>query len=1033
MTDIIDGNILNLKNVRRALRDWDLLSVLGESPLANLGIVLSRLRRAGYTLTTAGRGLALRGQLQAAIDLLKPEDGLPKPHEKRWRAYTIITDRYLNGRNPEYVQEKLHISRGTYFEEQNRALEKLADILLRMEEENKGFQSPKQPVPADHFEPKSQPPFLVPFYPTYFLVGRTGLLGELKGRLLDPRAPHSMALYGLPGAGKSRIAIELAHDPQIQEHFCDGILWAGLGRQPDVSVLLRTWATAFGIAAESLSRCKSLVEMSELIHTAVGLRRILFIIDDAWETESAIAFKVGGPNCVYLATSRQMGLALEFAGENVSAIHELEQNDGLELLLQIAPRALDAGTDEAVSLVRSAGGLPLALILIGRYLQKQSYGSQPRRLKDALARLKAAEARLNLSLAQSPLELNPGIKSDTPFSLKTIIGMSDLELDDSSHQALVSLSLFPPKPNSFSEEAALAVIDLPVDTLDSLVDCGLVETVKPDRYCLHQTIADYSSLFDPDPQAVERMLAYFVQFAETNEEAFQALELEFHNIQAALAIAIQSNQYKSLISLVNAIYTYLETRGLFILCEQLLSQVYQIGENLGDLEERAFILHWLGSFAVKRGRFKDSLGFLQKSVLLAQAARAHFLEGQNKFSLYGIGSSPAGEAATQPVEPRERFNLYGVHPGLASKLKKENPELPNLFSLYGIRSTSLAREARARALLAHNLNDLGITRMYMGYFIEGCAHMESALQIYRELELHQEEGMALNALGYAYQEICNYPMAGKFLDRALQICLDSNNQRGVGLANQNLSLICLSTGDFEKALEQSQKSLEIFIKVGDKRGKGWQIYHEGRILRQMGNSADAARCFQDALGILNEIGDEMGQAYAIQGLGLIKMECGEVAQAQDAFFQAQEKFLKIECKSGIFRFNYNMGVLFRKFKEPAEALAYLKRSLDIAREIIFPRGESAALAELGLVYLHLGETPLAIDHGQNAVRIAQNIGARPTLARAWLFLGHIFMEARRLKEAEVAYQQSLNLHSILGQKHLMAEPLNGLAELAVSI
>jgi tetratricopeptide (TPR) repeat protein len=141
-------------------------------------------------------------------------------------------------------------------------------------------------------------------------------------------------------------------------------------------------------------------------------------------------------------------------------------------------------------------------------------------------------------------------------------------------------------------------------------------------------------------------------------------------------------------------------------------------------------------------------------------------------------------------------------------------------------------------------------------------------------------------------------------------------------------------------------------------------------------------------------------------------------------------FQKIECKSGIAHYYRNMGVLRRKSKDDAGALPYLKRALDLAREIMFPRGLSATLADLGLVYLHLGEKSLAVEHGQNAVQIAQNIGAHPTLARAWLFLGHIFLEAERIEEAESAYQQSLSLRSKLGQKHLIAEPLTGLAETA---
>ena len=47
------------------------------------------------------------------------------------------------------------------------------------------------------------------------------------------------ALGGLPGVGKTALAAAIATDPDVQAHFADGILWAGLGKSPD---LRRSWA-----------------------------------------------------------------------------------------------------------------------------------------------------------------------------------------------------------------------------------------------------------------------------------------------------------------------------------------------------------------------------------------------------------------------------------------------------------------------------------------------------------------------------------------------------------------------------------------------------------------------------------------------------------------------------------------------------------------------------------------------------------------------------------------------------------------------
>ena len=64
------------------------------------------------------------------------------------------------------------------------------------------------------------------------LVGRDQLVEQLKQQLYSRDITTFVALHGLPGVGKTALAIALASDPNVREEFCEGILWAGLGTQP---------------------------------------------------------------------------------------------------------------------------------------------------------------------------------------------------------------------------------------------------------------------------------------------------------------------------------------------------------------------------------------------------------------------------------------------------------------------------------------------------------------------------------------------------------------------------------------------------------------------------------------------------------------------------------------------------------------------------------------------------------------------------------------------------------------------------------
>jgi transcriptional regulator with XRE-family HTH domain len=75
----------------------------------------------------------------------------------------------------------------------------------------------------------------IPIKPATALVGRDGELGRIQQRLCNGGSVALTALNGLPGVGKTALSIALAHDTAIQEHFRDGILWAGLGPQPNIA------------------------------------------------------------------------------------------------------------------------------------------------------------------------------------------------------------------------------------------------------------------------------------------------------------------------------------------------------------------------------------------------------------------------------------------------------------------------------------------------------------------------------------------------------------------------------------------------------------------------------------------------------------------------------------------------------------------------------------------------------------------------------------------------------------------------------
>jgi transcriptional regulator with XRE-family HTH domain len=417
------------------------------------------------------------------------------------------------------------------------------------------------------------------------LIGRSRLLSHLKQRLCASKSPALAALNGLPGVGKTAITIELTYDSDLRRHFCDGVLWVALGPGPDVLGQLGRWGTMLGLTPAEMEQLRSEEALARAICAIIGTRRMLLIIDDAWRSEEALAFKVGGPNCAYLLTTRIPSVALHFANDGTAVVQELDEEDGLRLLARFVPDVVTEEPSTARTVVQSVGGLPLALTLMGKYLQLQSYGGQSRRLRAGLERLQHAQERLQLAMFRAPLERHMGLAEGTLLSLAATIEVSTRQLDEEAQNVLSALSVFPAKPHSFSEEAALAVSAASVDALDALVDAGVLQCTGHGRYTLHQAIADYASARRNVAETSERMVGYFLNYLERHITDDEALSQETDNILAAIQVACDQRMYCAFLRGVIAFFPFLQLRGLGKLTETQLERVEQVARSLSDTSD----------------------------------------------------------------------------------------------------------------------------------------------------------------------------------------------------------------------------------------------------------------------------------------------------------------------------------------------------------------------------------------------------------------------------------------------------------------
>jgi NB-ARC domain len=104
-------------------------------------------------------------------------------------------------------------------------------------------------------------------------------------QLLDPKGDAvaiTAALKGAGGYGKTTLARALAHDPDIQDAYFDGILWVELGEKPhNLLGIVADRVTALTGTPPGFSTVDA---AATALGEALGNRRILLVVDDVWRT-----------------------------------------------------------------------------------------------------------------------------------------------------------------------------------------------------------------------------------------------------------------------------------------------------------------------------------------------------------------------------------------------------------------------------------------------------------------------------------------------------------------------------------------------------------------------------------------------------------------------------------------------------------------------------------------------------------------------------------------------------------------------------
>ena len=660
----------------------------------------------------------------------------------------------------------------------------------------------------------------VPDMPTYFL-GRTDLINDLAANLTSGNT-LALSAEGLPGVGKTAVAVALAHDKRVLAHFSDGVLWAGLGTEPDVMGTLNGWATALG---SDVSQMVTPADRSQAVKNLIGQRRLLLVLDDAWEVEAAKLLRCGGPHCTHLLTTRLKDVAHTFAGQtHATVVPELAPAPALALLQAHAPQACAADPDAARKLVTAVGGLPLALELLGGYLGATRRSATPRLSHKALSDMAETENRLALAcqrlgdLTGSQVTLNETIAL-------SLAGLAAEPGGTEAADAFYALGAFAPKPADFSWQAACAVADCDEETIAWLLERNLVQQVEEadNLLTLHQSLADVARQ-QMKPEVAAHHRDYYLSVVNEDRNDWRRIEKIYEQVLWAWENAPQD---ETLVHFVWNLWQYQSLRGLMAEYMSWVQKALSVTQKTNDFEKLGSMLAHAGFISQSIGDPKTAIQYHSKALQIWQ------------------------EIEDEKEQAKTLNNIGGVYGRLGQ---------PEEALRYYKEALTIIREVGARAGEGRTLNNIGGVYRRLGLPEEALRYYNEALTIIREVGDRAGEGATLNNIGLIYGSLGQREEALRYYHDALPIKREVGDRAGDGVTLNNIGLVYYSLGQSEEALRYYKEALPIRREVGDRAGEGVTLNNIGLVYHSLEQSEEALWYYHEALPIRREVGDRWGEA-----------------------------------------------------------------------------------------------------------------------------------------------------------------------------
>ena len=308
----------------------------------------------------------------------------------------------------------------------------------------------------------------------------------------------------------------------------------------------------------------------------------------------------------------------------------------------------------------------------------------------------------------------------------------------------------------------------------------------------------------------------------------------------------------------------------------------------------------------------------------------------------------------------------------------------------------------------------GVAELMQSNYNEAIQHLESAIQIYLDINYMNDIGVCYMALGivYYYQGY-NEKTLINYL-KAQQIDKKWGIKKNLITNTYNIGTVYVAMGKYKEGLVNYNETLKLYRENNDKKAEGNVLNSIANVYKDLGNYPSALENYQKSLSIYEKINDSIGIARAYSGLGNILRSQSRDDEALEYFKKALSIQEIKKNKKNIAKVKISIGNLYKYKKDYDSAIKLFEEALTIGRQIKAENDIADYLNNLGNIHFKIKNYTAAFTYFTESKNINQKIKNKKSLSYSYLGLADCYVQQQKYNRALVNVLKSKEISDELG-------------------